>query len=811
MNPATLERLEFPQLRELVRARTTCAPGRAAVEALAPSRDPAWIEPALARGAAALEYVRQARPAQAGLPAQAGNELGFASLADPAPLLAQLAVRDAVLAPEELLALATLLAAASQARTTLGAPRFRQLLPRLRETVAQLGDHTALERDLHRKILPGGEVDTYASAELAEIRRRIQQTEQKLHHTLKRVLERAAEQAALQDEFVTLRGGRLVLPIRTDARTRPQGVIHAESRTGHTFFLEPLETIALNNELVALREQEAAEIRRILAELTRRLAARHSALVRAAEIIGELDSIFARARFALEFNCAIPKFNSNGTLSLRGVRHPLLAAALRARSGEMVPLSAELTPEQHVLVISGPNAGGKTVAVKTIGLAALAAQAAIPVPAEEATLPVFDHVLADIGDEQSLVENLSTFSAHILNLRQMLREVNARSLVLLDELGAATSPEEGAALGIALLEHFRRASALVVATTHHERLKAYAATTPGVLNAAVEFDEVNLRPTYRLRLGVPGVSSGIEMAARLGLPPAIIQQARDKLSAEARENQELVRSLHRTQQQLEQLQAEVRAELDRLRAERERARQDYLKAQRAKLAELERELQTTMAQYRNELRAVVDAVRGPAARSRREKAGARHLTRVQAELKQAFATAIVTHLGETAKPAPPETRVDPEAIVPGAWVRVRGIEQRGQVRRKLDARTVEVQLGSLRMRAALTDIVAVAPAKPKAKITVRAQRVKESKSQKVEELDVRGLRVEDARERVDKFLDQAVLAELTEVRILHGTGKGALKKALAEFLAEHPHVEATREAEREHGGPGVTVVALKRN
>lgn len=817
MNPATLERLEFPQLRELLCARTTCAPGRAAVEQLTPSTDRAALEAELVRVAEAMEFLRR------------GNDLGFASLADPAPLLNKLAVRDAVLAPTELLELAALLAASSQARTTLGAPRFRQLLPQLRLRVAELEDHSALERDLRRKILPGGEVDTYASAELAEIRSQIQRTEQRLHRTLRRVLERAAEQAALQDEFVTLRGGRLVLPICSDARARPEGVVHAQSGTGHTLFLEPLDTIALNNDLVALREQEAGEIRRILAELTRRLAARRLILVRAAEIIGHLDSIFARARFGIEFGCVVPKFNSDGTLALRGVRHPLLEAARLARfgraaaaDGKVVPLTAELTPEQRILVISGPNAGGKTVAVKTIGLAALAAQAGVPVPAEEARLPVFAHVLADIGDEQSIVENLSTFSAHILNLRQMVAEVypatgeaSLPALVLLDELGAATSPEEGAALGIALLEHFRRVGALVVATTHHERLKAYAATTPGAINAAVEFDEVNLRPTYRLRLGVPGVSSGIAMAARLGLPADIVDAARRNLTAESVENAEFIRSLHRTHQELEQLQAEVRAELERLRAEREQLQHEWLKAQRAKLAELERHLQTLIAEYRNELRAVVDTIRDPAARARAEKAGARQMSRVQAELKEAFDAAIVSHVGETLKrEREPTPLVAPEAVMPGAWVRVRGIQQTGQVRQKLDARTVEVQMGSLRMRVALDDIVAIETAKPKAKITVKTTKARETQRTPrtgIPELHVRGLRVEEARERVDKFLDQAVLAGESEVRIVHGLGKGALKKALAEFLAAHPHVESFTSADPEKGGEGVTVVNLRRS
>ncbi|MGH9804226.1 MAG: endonuclease MutS2, partial [Candidatus Acidiferrales bacterium] len=651
------------------------------------------------------------------------------------------------------------------------------------------------------------------------------------------------------DEFVTLRGGRLVLPVRADSRERPDGVVHAASGTGQTLYLEPLATIALNNELVRLREEEALEIHRILLALTDQLARRRPELEQAAAAVGALDLLFARARYARDFRCTLPALNSDGALHLTAVRHPLLEAALRktfsprasARGSpaadaaglngdgqgsggdnQVVPISVNLADGQRVLVISGPNAGGKTAALKTVGLAAVAAQAGSPVPADEARLPVFEHILADIGDEQSLVENLSTFSAHIVNLKEMAGEANERALVLLDELGAATSPEEGAALGIALLEHFRRRQALTIATTHHERLKAYAASTPGAVNAAVEFDEVALRPTYRLLLGVPGVSSGLVTAMRLGLPAEIVEEAKQKLTTEATETSDLIRQLHQTQQELERLQTEVRAALKKIEEEREELQQEWLQEQRKRLAELEKHLNTTLAGYHNEMRTVINSLTDPKLRERLEKVGARQMARVQAEMRHEFDTAVVQHLGESARKPEPK-RVKPEDLVPGARVKLRGIARRGVILSKLDDDLFEVQIGSLRMKAKSGDVESVEKEKkPKASVSVQtaptavapfdsAQGKQSSQRTATAELHVRGLRVEEALEKVDKFLDESVLAGQAEVRIVHGIGTGALKKALAEFLATHPHVESIREAEREHGGAGVTAVTIKRN
>jgi DNA mismatch repair protein MutS2 len=317
-----------------------------------------------------------------------------------------------------------------------------------------------------------------------------------------------------------------VIPVRAADRrhsTVRDAIVHGSSATGQTMFVEPLAAVELNNKLVQLAEDESAEIARILAALTELLRGNAPALRHSAETIAKLDSLFARARYARQFDCALPVFRDSSTsdgiqMKLEAARHPVLEAALRREGGGVIPMSLAMGAGETVLVISGPNTGGKTVALKTVGLAALAAQSGIPVTAQAAELPLFDSVLADIGDEQSIAANLSTFSAHMLNLRGMLAAATKNSLVLVDELGTGTAPEEGAALAVALLEEFRARGCLTLATTHHDRLKAYASTTPGVLNAAVEFDTVNLKPTYRLMVGVPGGSSGIAIAERLGLP-----------------------------------------------------------------------------------------------------------------------------------------------------------------------------------------------------------------------------------------------------------------------------------------------------
>ena len=379
--------------------------------------------------------------------------------------------------------------------------------PRLSELARGLPDFRSLVTELAGKINPDGTVDSSASAELGRVRRAIERAKVEIQSSLERMLRRYSQDTVLQDAVVTIRNDRFVIPVRVEEKRRVQGVVHGASSSGATVYIEPLETLALNNELVELQDREFAEVQRILGEFTRKLQERREDLVRSADILGEIDWAFAKGEFSKKFDCCIPEIDQERAICLNGVRHPLLHVASSGTKRRPVPLSLELKVPKTLMIISGPNAGGKTVALKALGIVVLMAQAGIPVPADEVKLPLFGRVLADIGDQQSIAANLSTFSAHVTNIEAMAEVVGPNDLVLLDEIGASTEPNEGAALAVAILEHFRLREAMTVVTTHHSRLKAYAAETAEAVNAAMEFDEATLEPTYRLLVGLPGKSS----------------------------------------------------------------------------------------------------------------------------------------------------------------------------------------------------------------------------------------------------------------------------------------------------------------
>jgi len=792
--------LEFDKLRELLRLRTTCAPGRRAVDALELGTDRVALE-------AAFALIREAREWLRG-----GGELGFGGLADPQGWLEKIEGPGIVLEAKEILKAASLLETAGWLRG-----QFREdaaKFPLLAARVGSLGDFREALTAIRRCLLPSGEISDEASAALRRIRASIMQTRESIQKTLKQILR--SRNAEAGEDYVTLRNERFVIPVRAENRRSVPGVMHGASATGQTVFLEPFETVETNNQLVQLAEEEAAEILRILRELTERLQAIREPLLAAAETIAELDGIFARGRFARDFDAAMPEFSDTSEMRLVDARHPVLEDKLRREDRAVVPMTLALGGAEKVLVISGPNTGGKTVALKTMGLAALSAQSGIPVAAQRSVLPIFDRVLVDIGDEQSIAADLSTFSAHMLNLKAMLELATPKSLALVDEMGTGTAPEEGAALAVALLDEFRAKNCIVLATTHHDRLKTYASTTRGVVSAAVEFDDVNLRPTYRLMVGVPGGSSGIAIAQRLGIATSIIERARSLLTPESREAADLIAYLHRSRDELDRMQQQMAAERHALEEERKKLRTEWVDRQQKRIKELETQFAEMQKRFDENVARVIEAVKERELRASLEKTARRKGQDVRSEARDELNAALVQTISDSqadlGTASTDQEPIRPDTLQPGARIRVRGFSK-PVIFRRLDGSSAEIEAGPLRMKVAVDEIIGIEGVKalqsvPAASrnVTVTSQRGEDTASG---EINVIGMRVEEATERVDKYLDEAALANQSRVRIIHGHGTGALRKGLGEFLKSHPLVQRTSFETEEHGGKAITVVELR--
>jgi len=789
--------LEFRAVVELVRNFLSGTLAQPALESLGPGTDLAAIR-------RQLELAREASEYMLGSPRPRLESLG-----DPRPILARLAIEGATCSPREILGLVELARAAGNLRLVFRETRLAQLI----ELAKGLGDFRALVADLEGKILPDGTVDSSASAELRRLRHLMERVRAEVRGTLERLLGRLSRDELVQDEVITLRNDRFVIPVRAEAKRQVEGVIHGSSSSGATVFVEPLETVALNNQLVELQVGETAEIERILADFTARLRGRRGELDAAVAILSEIDLAFAKAAFAREYDCCWPEFVEGRTLGLKRLRHPLLEKTLRARGLTSVPVTLELDEPKTQVVISGPNAGGKTVTLKTLGVAALMAQAGLPVAATEARLPLFARVLADIGDQQSMEADLSTFSAHVRNIQAMVEVVADRDLVLLDELGASTEPGEGVALAVAVLEHFRKRRATTFITTHHARLKAYAAEHREAVNAAMEFDPVTLRPTYRLLIGLPGKSSGIETAERLGLDQSIVARARASLAPAESEASALLASLHEQKARLEKQVENFGRLRQELEAERARLEREFQEERRKRLRELDARLEETLRGLESRWQKELDAVRAQAAAQGRSAAAGKRIERkareLERETREEWNAQVLEALGA---PAEHEPATDAPAQV-GSRVRVAGLSTPGTVVALVGRDALEVEVGRVRMRVPRREVRTLSPAGLKqetaaAAITPRLQ-LENSPAEVPAEINVIGATAEEARERVDKYLDEAFVAGRFRLRVVHGLGKGILKKCLHEMFATHPHVEKFYPAPSNEGGAGATVVELK--
>jgi DNA mismatch repair protein MutS2 len=678
------------------------------------------------------------------------------------------------------------------------------------------------------KILPSGELDDRASPELANIRHEINVLRSRITRSLEGLMRRSAE--AIQDELVTIRNDRFVIPVKADHRGRVQGVAHGYSSSGATAFIEPLETIESNNELQNLHESEAREIAKILFGLSEELRAQLPAIEMAAEAVAELDFINARAVFHQSFNCVIPEIqtetNGSGKLELIEARHPLLEENLRATGGAVVPVSFALDDEKNAMVISGANAGGKTVVLKTTGLLALMALSGISVPARSARFPFYASVLADIGDHQSLAANLSTFTSHTANIARMIDLCEAPALILLDEVGTGTDPEEGSALGVAVVAHFRRAcGAHVIATTHYSGLKMYAANEEGVVNASVEFDEKTLRPTYRLLVGVAGASSGLEIARRFGVPTQIVDNAMRSVADSSLQASEYLRRIKREAEEAEALRialeeerqavAEKFASLDKEAAKQERERQSTF----------DQTVQRTIADLEKRARELVAKIEDRTERVRVERDAQRQI----AEMKRTAQREVrIVREGQPVQPervereptvaeeTPEYVAAAPREIVAGDRVKLRSFGSVGIVD-QIKNGVAEVRVKSLRLREKLENLELVEATTPKPQpgkleklrrsAATESHLVADDKAQS--ELNVIGQTTDEAVDAVDKFLDEASLASLSKVRIIHGHGTGALRRAIGALLDGHPHVSRFLPAPPDQGGTGATLVELR--
>jgi DNA mismatch repair protein MutS2 len=798
--------LEFEALRQLLGRYISSPLGRRELEKVAPHADGARLAGDLAEAGEAVEYLRAAtRPQPAGPRGRPGAaiRIDFSGLPDVEPAVHKLRIEGASLDPKEIFDLFLLLDRAADAKSLISAAAER--FPRLGRRAQTIGDFRALLKDLEGKILPDGTVADHASVALARLRRDIERQKKAIQESLERFLRAHRQEGVLQEEFVTIRNERFVVPVIAGQRRKLDGVIHAASSSGHTLFVEPLETIDLNNELVRLNEEEAREVHRILLEMTGRLRADAGSIRQTLVAMAELELIFAKARFAAEFQCAIPSFGDR--LLLTDARHPLLEDVLRRRHKTAVPFSLELTRGRRTLLISGPNTGGKTVTLKTVGLLSLMAQSALPVPAAEAEFPLFGQVLADIGDYQSIQENLSTFSAHVSNIREMALDVTPDSLVLLDELGAATDPEEGGALGVAIVEHFRAAGAYTLVSTHLLALKIYGAGTEGVVNGSMGFDEETLDPTFRLSLGLPGKSAGLEIATRLGMPEDIMLRARQSMSGRERDVARFLAELHRRVEETQALERSLRDKLVELDQREKELAREWEKRETAKLKELERRTEQALARFEEQARETIGKMAQTADRRKAEQDAQRRVSKAKREMREDFQTTVLATQDDSR-----QDRIRPLRIEEGVRVRLKDVREPARVRRKLGADRIEVEAGFMKLQVSIDDVIEVLP-EPGAAASRLPQGVSYKPAPELapvhQEINLIGQRAEEARDAVDEFLDRAVMATASRVRIVHGHGMGVLKKVIAELLATHPHVAKFYQAPQQEGGAGATIVELK--
>lgn len=819
MHEGTLLALEFDRVVAAVRSLALTPLGATALDRLTPQTDADRVAATLSATSEGVAYLEANAPF--GLDAPPELEL----------IVALLAVEGRVVEPRQLMGLARFLASMDAACSAFGNAAGGPY-PALEAVIDSTHSFEQEVSAIRAAIDPEGEVLDDASPKLRTLRDRLRRQRNRLRGTLESYLRGRDTAKYLQERVVTERGGRFVLVVRSEHRAAIPGIVHGSSGSGASLFLEPLSTVEINNDIVALEESESEEVHRILLGLANALRRRALDLRRTLAAAEQLDVIQARASFSRLVAGVEPKLATDARIELPEARHPLLIPAVRARTGDArppgeedsrpagpVPVDLQIAPPVSALIVTGPNTGGKTVALKTVGLLVLMSQAGLHVPAGAgSSLPVLKSVFADIGDEQSIADSLSTFSGHITNIVAMENELELPALVLLDEVGAGTDPAEGGALGAAIIDHFRRRGALVAATTHDDMLKSYASTTDGVSCAGFGFDPETYAPTYKLTYGSPGRSLALEIAARLGVSPSIVDDARGRRSAREAQLAEHLARMERDIAKVDAARRELEAGRRELEEERvalkqsQKALEDKEKAARQRLrAGVDEEIKAarlTVEEIVSDLRTRAGALVKPARAQTEVHTRQRVTTGATGELKRAAVDALekVREQSAARDPAPAEPPAPATPPPVGSRVRVESLGLEGTLvaihgdDAEIEARgkRLHVPAGNLRMAES-----AAAPAGGGVTVAVAAN------TEAPQELNVIGCRVEDALSRVEKYVDQALLGGMGQLRVIHGHGTGQLRRAIAGFLDEHPLVAKFEAAAPEHGGRGVTVIELK--
>ena len=791
MNQKTLTKLEYHKIIAMLEEQASSFRGRQLCRKLKPMTNLDKINTSQEQTAAAFTRL---------------IKKGRISFSDAAPVeesMKRLEV-GAALGSGELLRILKLLQTAGRVKAYGRHDTQDELTDCLDAYFEQLEPLTLLANEIERCIISEDEISDDASSTLKHIRRNINNMNDKVHATLTNLVN-GSLRTYLQDPIITMRGDRYCLPVKAECRGNVQGMIHDQSSTGSTLFIEPMAVVKLNNDLKELYAKEQEEIQVILAHLSEDTAEYIEEIRTDYRSLTDLDFIFARGRLALEMNGSRPLFNTEGRIYIREGRHPLLDAR------KVVPITISLGKDFTLLIVTGPNTGGKTVSLKTVGLLTLMGQAGLHIPAgDHSELAVFHQVYADIGDEQSIEQSLSTFSSHMTNIVSFLQDVDENSLVLFDELGAGTDPTEGAALATAILSYLHKRGIRAMATTHYSELKVYALSTPGVENACCEFDVESLKPTYRLLIGIPGKSNAFAISSKLGIPDYIIEDAKKRLTEQDVSFEDMMTDLETSKRTIEKEREEIAAykrEIEALKMQT-RQKQDKLDEQRERIL---REANEKANAILRDAKDVADETIKNFRKFGKENISAADMEKERERLRKKIKD---TSAASTIKAQKPKKAYKPSDFKLGESVKVLSMNLTGTISSKPDSRgNVTVQMGILRSQVNISDleiIEDVNPYSPKAMKRTSKGKIKMSKSLSVSpEINLLGKTVDEAVSELDKYLDDALLSHLNSVRVVHGKGTGALRKGIHEYLRRQKHVKSYRLAEYGEGDAGVTIVELK--